>query len=93
MPQRDHWASLTATGISNFGSVRQRLADVQRPTRKDASGTAAMTMHKLRRDIIVILSLKVLIVLMAALFVFGPRQRPLIDSNAVDRRILNNSYR
>jgi hypothetical protein len=50
-------------------------------------------MHRLRRDIIVILSLKVLIVLMAAFFVFGPRQRPLIDSNAVDRRILDNSYR
>ncbi|WP_291577078.1 hypothetical protein [Bradyrhizobium sp.] len=48
-----------------------------------------MTTHKLRRDIIVILSIKLAIVLLAAVFVFGPRQRPLIDGNALDRQILN----
>jgi hypothetical protein len=51
------------------------------------------TTNKLRRDIIVILSIKSLIVLVAALFVFGPHQRPLIDSKALDHRILNNPYR
>jgi hypothetical protein len=44
-----------------------------------------MTSQNLKRDIIVILSIKITIVLLAALFVFGPRQRP--------HRILNNSNR
>jgi hypothetical protein len=54
---------------------------------------AAMTTHRLRRDIIVILSIKLSIVLLAAWFVFSPRQRPRIDTNALDRQILNNSAR
>jgi hypothetical protein len=66
--------------------------------RKTAQGTrignvAAMTTHRLRRDIIVILSIKLVIVLLAASLVFSPRQRPLIDGNALDRQILNNSDR
>jgi hypothetical protein len=47
-------------------------------------------MRNLRRDIIVILSIKVAIVLLAAFFVFSPRQRPLIDGNALDHHILND---
>ena len=50
---------------------------------------AAVTTHRLRRDIIVILSIKLAIVVLAAVFVFSPRQRPLIDGNALDRQILN----
>ena len=50
-----------------------------------------MTIHNLRRDIMVVLSIKISIVLLAALFVFGPRQRPQIDASALDRQILNNS--
>jgi hypothetical protein len=56
-------------------------------------GVAAMTTHRLRRDIIVILAIKISIVLLAAFFVFSPRQRPLIDGNALDRQILNRSDR
>jgi hypothetical protein len=52
---------------------------------------AAMTPHRLRRDVIVILSIKLSIVLLAASFVFSPRQRPAIDGSALDRQILNNS--
>jgi len=52
-----------------------------------------MTTPRLRRDIIVILSIKLVIVLLAASLVFSPRQRPLIDGNALDRQILNNSDR
>jgi hypothetical protein len=51
------------------------------------------TTRTLRRDIIVILSIKLTIVLLAAFFVFSPRQRPLIDGNALDRQILNRSDR
>ena len=52
-----------------------------------------MSIRNLRRDIIVILSLKISIVILAALFVFGPRQRSTIDGDALDRQILNHSYK
>jgi hypothetical protein len=52
-----------------------------------------MIHHLLRRDIIVVLSIKLSIVLIAAFFVFGPRQRPQIDLDALTDRILNNSDR
>ncbi len=52
-----------------------------------------MASNNLRRDIVVILSIKVTIVLVAALFVFGPHQRPRIDGDAVQHQILNNSDR
>jgi hypothetical protein len=52
-----------------------------------------MTTHNLGRDIIIIVSIKVSIVLLAAFFVFGPHQRPQIDGNALDHQILNNSVR
>jgi hypothetical protein len=52
-----------------------------------------MTTHNLKRGIITILSIKVSIVLLAALFVFGPHQRPQIDGNALNHQILNNSGR
>lgn len=49
----------------------------------------SMTSHRLRRDIAVILAIKLLIVVTAALLVFGPRQRPQIDIATVDSRMLN----
>jgi hypothetical protein len=55
--------------------------------------STAMTSHNLKRDIVVILAIKISIVLMAAFFVFGPRQRPQIDINALQHQILNNSDR
>jgi hypothetical protein len=52
-----------------------------------------MTSHNLKRDIIVILSIKLSIVFAAALFVFGPNQRPRVDINALQHRILNDPGR
>ena len=52
-----------------------------------------MTPQNLRRNIVVILAIKTSIVLLAALFVFGPRQRPQIDIEALQHQILNNSDR
>jgi hypothetical protein len=52
-----------------------------------------MTTHHLRRGIITVVVIKLSIVILAALFVFGPRQRPLIDGNALNHQILNNSDR
>jgi hypothetical protein len=51
-----------------------------------------MARHHLRRDITVIVSIKVLIVLFAALFVFGPRERPHVDDETVRDQLLNNSF-
>ena len=52
-----------------------------------------MISNSLRRDIIVILSIKLSIVLIAALFVFGPGSRRQVDVNAVQHRILNHPDR
>ncbi|RTL49564.1 MAG: hypothetical protein EKK40_14490 [Bradyrhizobiaceae bacterium] len=46
---------------------------------------------QLRRDIVIIVSIKVLIVLAAAFFVFGPKQRPHIDDSTVRGQLLNDS--
>jgi hypothetical protein len=50
-----------------------------------------MTTSRLTRSIVVVLSLKVSVVLLVALFVFGPGQRPKIDEDALNRQILDNS--
>ncbi|MBX9710200.1 MAG: hypothetical protein K2X60_04130 [Xanthobacteraceae bacterium] len=50
-----------------------------------------MVRQQLKRDIAVIVSIKILIVIGAALFVFGPRQRPHIDSGTVRGQMLNES--
>jgi len=46
----------------------------------------------LRRDITLILSIKVLIVLGAAFFVFGPRQRPHVDSDITRDQLLGQFF-
>ncbi len=50
-----------------------------------------MIKRQLRRDIAVIVLIKILIVIGAALFVFGPRQRPHIDDGTVRGQMLNES--
>jgi hypothetical protein len=52
---------------------------------------AVMTSHNLKRDILVILSIKMSIVILASLFVFGSRQRPQVDIDALRHRILTDS--
>jgi hypothetical protein len=58
-----------------------------------APGTAngVMATHHLKRDIAVILAIKLGIVLAAALFVFGPGQRPHIDRDTMRNQILSKT--
>ncbi len=46
-----------------------------------------MFRNPLARDVTVVLVIKTVIVIAAALFVFGPSQRPAIDAAAVDALI------
>jgi hypothetical protein len=50
-----------------------------------------MAQHRLKRDIAVIVAIKVLIVLCAGLFVFGPRERPHVDSASIHDQMLRDS--
>ncbi len=50
-----------------------------------------MIKQQLKRDIAVIVSVKVLIVIAVALFVFGPKQRPHVDDVTVRGQLLNDS--
>jgi hypothetical protein len=50
-----------------------------------------MVRYRLKRDIAVIVSVKILIVLCAGLFVFGPQARPHVDSASVRDLMLRNS--
>jgi len=43
----------------------------------------SMFKNSLTRDVAVVVAIKTLIVIAAALFVFGPRQRPVVDAAAV----------
>jgi hypothetical protein len=52
--------------------------------------TASAMPKNLRRDIIVVLFIKMSVVLLAAFFVFGPDQRPRIDDDALNRHILDS---
>jgi hypothetical protein len=49
-----------------------------------------MFKNPLARDVTVVLAIKTMIVIAAALFVFGPSQRPVIDAAAVDARLTAN---
>ncbi len=46
-----------------------------------------MLTNPLARDVTVVLIVKTVIVIAAALFVFGPGQRPTLDAAAVDARL------
>lgn len=49
-----------------------------------------MLKNPLARDVTVVLVVKTMIVIAAALFVFGPSQRPAVDAAAVDARLTSN---
>ncbi len=49
-----------------------------------------MTVPGLRRSLVIVLAIKAAIIVLAAIFVFGPAQRPHIDHNALDRQILGH---
>jgi hypothetical protein len=47
-----------------------------------------MFRHWLARDVTVVVTVKIAIVLAAAFFIFGPTQRPRIDTTTVEMRVL-----
>ena len=51
----------------------------------------AMVASNLSRSLVIVLTIKTLVIALAAIFVFGPSQRPQIDAGALDRQILGNS--
>jgi hypothetical protein len=51
---------------------------------------SVMAAHHLRRDIAIVLTVKLCIVVLAAMFVFNPGRRPAIDGDAVHDRLLND---
>ncbi len=50
-----------------------------------------MPMHPVTRDVVVVVAVKLAIVIAAALFVFGPAQRPRIDVGAVRERMIGDA--
>lgn len=50
-----------------------------------------MFKQQLKRDITLVVSIKVLIVIAVALFVFGPKQRPHVDDATVRAQLLNDN--
>ncbi|HLW90923.1 MAG TPA: hypothetical protein VKS78_06430 [Roseiarcus sp.] len=47
-----------------------------------------MLRHSLARDVVIALALKMAVVIAAALFVFGPAQRPRIDAGSIATRLM-----
>ena len=47
-----------------------------------------MSSHPLSSDLILAMTVKLAIVIAAALFVFGPRQLPRIDAGSIETRLM-----
>jgi hypothetical protein len=47
-----------------------------------------MLSHPLAREVAIVVAIKTAIVIAAALFVFGPKQRPVVDAAAVEALIV-----
>jgi hypothetical protein len=93
LPDHHHRAIIFATdrylaGLSDRAAIA-KLAAIS--GQSAAAVIPAMATTTLKRDIIVILAIKITIVLISALFVFGPHQRPHINVDAVSLQILNSS--
>ncbi len=50
-----------------------------------------MVVPGLRRSLVLALTIKLAIIILAAVFVFGPSHRPRIDPGALDRQILGHT--
>jgi hypothetical protein len=50
-----------------------------------------MFASNIARSIAVVLAIKAAIIVLAAIFIFGPNQRPRIDSSDLDRRIFGET--
>lgn len=51
---------------------------------------SAMSASDLKRNVLTVVAIKIVIVVLAAIFVFGPDRRPRIDADTLDRQILNH---
>jgi len=49
----------------------------------------AMFTHRLAREVAIIVAVKVMIVILAAVFVFGPKQRLKVDDGVVGERFFS----
>lgn len=49
-----------------------------------------MPKHPLARDVLVVIAIKLVVVIAAALFVFGPGQRPKLDAGSVETRLIDS---
>jgi hypothetical protein len=49
-----------------------------------------MPKHPLTRDVMVVIIIKLMVVVVAALFVFGPGQRPKIDAVSIETRLIGS---
>lgn len=47
-----------------------------------------MPKHPIIRDVLVVITIKLAVVIAAAFFVFGPDQRPRIDAGAIETRLI-----
>jgi hypothetical protein len=56
-----------------------------------APDLCVMSSHPLSKDLILAMTVKLAIVIAAALFLFGPRQLPKIDAGSVETRLIGAS--
>jgi hypothetical protein len=47
-----------------------------------------MLRHPLAREVAIVVAIKTAVVIAAAIFVFGPKQRPVVDTAAVEALIV-----
>jgi hypothetical protein len=51
----------------------------------------AMPKHSLARDVMVVIAVKLMVVVAAALFVFSPGQRPRLDAGSIETRLIGSA--
>jgi hypothetical protein len=47
-----------------------------------------MLKHSLAGDIVVVVAIKMIVIIAAAVFVFGPGQRPKLDAGTIETRLI-----
>jgi hypothetical protein len=80
-------ADQAARGLPSAVECRCRLTWIKRQ-RAGRWQTASMLKNRLAREVTLVVAVKTIVILAAAFFVFGERQRPSIDSTAVEQRLM-----
>ena len=52
------------------------------------SDKRVMPKHSLTRDVVIVITIKLMVVIAAALFVFSPGQRPKLDAGTIATRLI-----